>query len=154
MKYKLVGKCGDKEVEFSNIKDAILKDYKLFRETGNSYNLFYKNKRIERLKESDISFQDEIDYLKAEIGFIDNFSNCIYTGAEMKDKVSNLSVGGCSECGNTDVQVYYIYDLMNETKEKKALCKECYKEYKQSGFYRLKKLEGQGKYVKKGKNFN
>lgn len=154
MKYKLVGKCGDKEVEFSNIKDAILKDYKLFRETGNSYNLFYKNKRIERFKESDISFQDEIDYLKAEIGFIDNFSNCIYTGAEMKDKVSNLSVGGCSECGNTDVQVYYIYDLMNETKEKKALCKECYKEYKQSGFYRLKKLEGQGKYVKKGKNFN
>lgn len=154
MKYKLVGKCGDKEVEFDSIKNAILKDYELFKSTGNSYNLFYKNKRIERLKDVNTSFQDEIDYLKAEIGFIDNFSNCIYTGAEMKDKVSNLSVGGCSECGNTDVQVYYIYDLMNETKEKKALCRECYKEYKQSGFYRLKKLEGQGKYVKKGKNFN
>lgn len=164
MKYKLVGKCGDKEVEFSNIKDAIMGDFKLYEDTGNNYIFFYNNKRLERLNNVDKALDkeikyvanndDEMDYLKCEIGFIDNFSNCIYTGAEMKDKVSNLSVGGCSECGNTDVQVYYIYDLMNETKEKKALCKECYKEYKQSGFYRLKKLEGQGKYVKKGKNFN
>lgn len=164
MKYKLVGKCGDKEVEFDSIKNAILSDMSLYDETGESYQFTYNNKLIQRLRDVDkaldkknnhcINIYEEMDYLKCEIGFIDNFSNCIYTGAEMKDKVFNLSVGGCSECGNTDVQVYYIYDLMNETKEKKALCKECYKEYKQSGFYRLKKLEGQGKYVKKGKNFN
>lgn len=154
MKYKLVGKCGDKEVVFSSAQEAIKGDYKLFKDTGNSYQFYYNKKHIERFKDVDLSFEDEINSLNYEIGFIDNFSNCIYTGAEKINNVANLSLGGCAECGDTDVQVYYIYDLMNETKEKKALCKECYKEYKQSGFYRLKKLEGQGKYVKKGKNFN
>lgn len=154
MKYKLVGKCGDKEVEFTNIKEAILKDYELFKSTGNSYNLFYKNKCIERLKESDISFQDEIDYLKAEIGFIDNFSNCIYTGAEKINNVANLSLGGCSECDDTDVQVYYIYDLFEEKRYKKALCEDCLKEYEDSGCYKVVKLDGKGKYVCKGRKSN
>lgn len=154
MKYKLVGKYGDKEVEFDSIKNAILKDYELFKSTGNSYNLFYKNKRIERLKDVNTSFQDEIDYLKAEIGFIDNFSNCIYTGAEKINNVANLSLGGCAECGDTDVQVYYIYDLFEEKRYKKALCKECLKEYEDSGCYKVVKLDGKGKYVCKGRKNN
>lgn len=164
MKYKLVGKCGDKEVEFSNIKDAIMGDFKLYEDTGNNYIFFYNNKRLERLNNVDKALDkeikyvanndDEIDYLKAEIGFIDNFSNCIYTGAEKINNVANLSLGGCAECGDTDVQVYYIYDLFEEKRYKKALCKECLKEYEDSGCYKVVKLDGKGKYVCKGRKNN
>lgn len=149
MKYKLVGKCGDKEVEFDSIKNAILKDYELFRETGNSYNLFYKNKRIERLKDVNTSFQDEIDYLKAEIGFIDDFSNCIYTGADTKDSDCRLSTSGCLDCGEHETEIYYIYDIFEETRERKALCKDCANDYRSLGYKVTKSLNN-----KKGKKFN
>lgn len=154
MKYKLVGKCGDKEVVFNSAKEAIKGDYKLFKDTGNSYQFYYNKKHIERFKDVDLSFEDEINSLNYEIGFIDNFSNCIYTGAEMKTNVANLSLGGCAECGEEKVQVYYIYDLFEERRYKKALCKDCLKEYENSGCYKVVKLDGKGKYVCKGRKDN
>lgn len=164
MKYRLVGKCGDKEVEFDSIKNAILSDMSLYDETGESYQFTYNNKLIQRLRDVDkaldkknnhcINIYEEMDYLKCEIGFIDNFSNCIYTGAEKINNVANLSLGGCAECGDTDVQVYYIYDLFEEKRYKKALCKECLKEYEDSGCYKVVKLDGKGKYVCKGRKNN
>lgn len=159
MKHKLVGRCGDKEVIFDSIKNAILSDMGLYDETGESYQFMYNNKLIQRLRDVDkaldkknnhcINMYEEMDYLKCEIGFIDNFSHSIYTGADIKSSDIGLSTSSCFDCGEQETEIYYIYDLLNDTRERKALCKDCADGYKGLGYKVTKNKD-----AKKRKNLN
>jgi hypothetical protein len=62
--------------DFEDIHDFMICDYLLWKSTKSQYEFYYGGQHIERLQPSfgqdEISFQEEITYLKTAIEMIDN----------------------------------------------------------------------------------